>query len=228
MRTIPREVYFLNKAQTAVLIGTLLGDGGLRYHGKNCRLHVKHSASQLPLVQFKRQIFNDLTTMPIREFSQMVRSKEYYFVEFVTRTDPSLTYFYNVFYRDGKKIIPKNIQQLLTDRLSLAVWFMDDGSAEYAGASFQTHCFGLEEVQLLQQCLKFNFELVTTIRQNKSKWILYIPKSSLIRFRELTKKDILDHFLYKLTPYSKKKINPVETERQGPAKRGYDTVRSVQ
>lgn len=158
--------------------------------------------------------------MKIREFTQFVKGNNYSFVEFVSRTHPDFTTFYNIFYRDGKKIVPENIETLLTEPLSLAVWFMDDGSAEYAGASFQTHCFGKSEVELLQHCLELNFHLLTTMRKNKGRWILYVPKRSLIKFHSLVKSFMLDRFLYKLIPYSvKNKANPVETARRCPNKK---------
>lgn len=219
----------MDKTQESVLIGTLLGDGGLRYKGRNCRLHIKHAAWQLPLVQFKHETFKNFVSMKIREFTQAVKGNNYSFIEFVSRIHPDFTIFYHIFYRDGKKIVPNNIEMLLTEPLSLAVWFMDDGSAEYAGASFQTHCFSENEVKLLQHCLERNFQLLTTIRQNKGKWILYVPKRSLIKFRSLVESSMLNRFSYKLIPYSERrnKINPVETARQIPIKSGYDTVRSA-
>jgi len=218
----------MDKTQESVLIGTMLGDGGLRYKGRNCRLHIKHAAWQLPLVQFKHEAFRSFVSMKIREFTQVVKGKRYSFAEFVSRINPDFTIFYNIFYRDGKKIVPKNIETLLTEPLSLAVWFMDDGSAEYAGASFQTHCFSKSEVELLQRCLERNFCLSMTVRRNKGKWILYVPKRNLIRFRSLVEPFMLDRFLYKLIPYSvKNKTNPVETARRVPIISGYDTVRSA-
>ncbi len=207
----------MDKVQEAVLVGTLLGDGGLRYKGRNCRLHIKHAAWQLPLVQFKHETFCDFVSMEIREFTQAVKGSRYSFAEFVSRTHPDFTVFYNIFYRGGKKIVPRNIAMLLTEPLSLAVWFMDDGSAEYAGVSFQTHCFTKKEVGSLQHCLETNFRLLTTIRKNKGKWVLYLLKRSLKRFCYLVKPFILDRFIYKLIPYSiKNKTNPVETARRVP------------
>lgn len=217
MRTIPREVCFLSKTQENVLIGTILGDGGLRYKGNNCRLHIKHAGWQLPLVQFKYQTFGNFVSMKVREFSQSVFGRNYRFAEFVSKTSPEFTRFYHLFYKDGKKIIPTNINKLLTDPLSLAVWFMDDGSAEYAGASLQTHCFTKSEVETLQFCLERNFRLATTKRMNKGSWVIYIPKNSLDRWKELVESQILALFNYKLKPYSiRKKSNPVETARRIP------------
>lgn len=207
----------MDKTQESVLIGTLLGDGGLRYKGKDCRLHIKHAAWQFPLVKLKHEIFQEFVSMGIRKFTQTVKGSEYSFIEFVSRTDPNFTNFYHIFYRDGKKIVPHNIDMLLTEPLSLAIWFMDDGSAEYAGVSFQTHCFSENGVKLLQHCLERNFQLVSTMRRNKGKWVLYVPKRNLMQFRRLVEPFMLDRFLYKLIPYSvKNKANPVETARQRP------------
>lgn len=206
MRTIPREVDFvLNKIQTSVLIGTLLGDGGVNYRGKECRLHIKHSANQLPLVNYKRKVFSNITRMKVRKFTQKVGEKDYIFAEFVTFTNSEFTKYRKLFYPSGKKVIPKNIKQLLIDPLSLAVWFMDDGSAEYAGASLQTHCFTETEVKQLMSCLKLNFKIKTTKRLNKGKWIIYFPKDSLPDLKRIIGNKILKEFEYKLKPYSKRK-----------------------
>ena len=57
------------------------------------------------------------------------------------------------FYKDKKKVISQKLKQLLKSPLSLAMWFMDDGCAEYAGVSFNTQCFSLKEVRFLSQIL---------------------------------------------------------------------------
>jgi len=206
MRTTPREVNFvLEKIQKNVLIGTLLGDGAVKYRGKECRLHIKHSANQLPLVNYKRKVFRNITRMKVRKFKQKVGEKDYVFAEFVTFTNPEFTKYRNLFYPSGKKIVPKNIKQLLVDPLSLAVWFMDDGSAEYAGASLQTHCFTESGVKRLMSCLKLNFKIKTTKRLNKGKWIIYFPKKSMPDLRKIIGKKILKEFKYKLEPYSERR-----------------------
>src|SRR5579859_4562998 len=104
MRTIPREdcidlklAFKLNSIQKAVLIGTLLGDGGIRQKGKFARLHIKHSLKQLPLVEYKRNIFSNITTMEINVFKQKVGNIDYNFAEFVTLTHPLFLECYKLF-----------------------------------------------------------------------------------------------------------------------------------
>lgn len=233
MRKTPREVcrhkkelFVLTALQQSVLIGTILGDAGIRYRGNECRLHIKHSARQLDLVRFKRQIFDSITSMSERVFVQQVQLKNYSFAEFVTLTHPIFTKYYHIFYRDNRKIIPDNIGTLLTNPLSLAVLIMDDGSAEYAGLSIQTHSFSKKEVILLATAINDNFGLKTTIRLNKGKWIIYFPKANMEKLKSLVGKYILPSFRYKFSPYCVRH-NPVETIRRTPHNEGYDIVRSL-
>lgn len=211
MRTIPREVqnftrikdsFKLSEKQKSVLLGTLLGDGSLKRRGNYYRLHIKHSHKQLLLVRYKREIFSNITSMPIRIFFQTVKDKDYKFCEFVTLTHPKFSEYRKLFYRGKKKVISQKLKQQLKDPLSLAVWFMDDGCAEYAGVSFSTHCFDLKEVRFLSHILKENFGLDSTVRKNKNGWIIYIPKDNLSKFKNTVKKYLLPSFLYKLEPYS--------------------------
>lgn len=209
MGTTPREVcsqkktlFRLSADQKSVLVGTLLGDGTMQRRGRHYRLHVKHSRNQLDLARFKRIIFEPIVEMKIRLFDQEVKGKKYEFVEFVTLTHAIFTDYYHLFYPQGKKQVPQTIFSYLTQPLSLAVWLMDDGSAEYAGVSLQTHSFSWSEVKLLQEVLKMNFSLETTMKKNKGKYIIYFPKSVLKRLRLLVEPLVLPSFRYKLQPYS--------------------------
>lgn len=210
MRAIPREVrnfnskkasFQLSDVQKAVLIGTLLGDGSLGKRGKFHRLHIKHSYNQFFFVEYKREIFSNIVNMKIRTFKQKVKEKEYKFAEFVTLTHPEFSRFYREFYKDGKKTISLNVSKQLTP-LSLAVWFMDDGCAEYAGLSFNTQCFSVEELQPLRKIILEAYNIETSVRKNKNGWIIYIPKRFISEFTEIVGKYILPKFRYKLTPYT--------------------------
>lgn len=217
MRAIPREVrkfdrikhsFSLSEKQKFVLLGTLLGDGSLKHRGNFYRLHVKHALNQISLVSYKRKIFSNITNMPTRVFSQKVKNKSYNFCEFVTLTHPEFSKYRKIFYRGGKKIVPKILTKEFTSPLSLAVWFMDDGSAEYAGVAFNTQCFTIRDVNFLRKVLKDNFGLETTKRRNKNGWIIYIQKKNLIKFEKLVWKYILPEFRYKFRPYSTRLRTP--------------------
>lgn len=210
MRTIPREVqgldaskqsFILSEKQKFVLVGTLLGDGAIKPKGRYHRLHIKHSQNQLKLAAYKREVFSNITSMPVRNFFQEVKGKSYGFCEFVTLTHPEFSYFYNMFYEDKVKRVTSKILAYLNP-LSLAIWFMDDGCAEYAGLSFSTHCFTSKEIELLKAAMKEKFMVDATSRRNKNGWILYVPKKNVDRFYEIVWPYLLPEFRYKLYPYS--------------------------
>lgn len=185
------------------MIGTMLGDGGLRYRGKNCRLHIKHSLKQLSLVNYKWRIFEPIISMKVRKFSQKVGIKDYNFAEFVTLTHPIFTHYYQLFYRNNKKVVTDEVAAAI-DPLILAVWIMDDGSAEYAGLSIQTHSFSVEEVSLLINSIKKNIGIQATMRMNKGKYIIYFPFRTLHDLKAKLSRYVLPEFEYKFIPYREK------------------------
>lgn len=189
----------LTEFQQAVLVGTLLGDGSIAKHGYHHRLFVKHKAAHRSLVEWKREVFDDFTTMPLHEFEQQLNGRRYPCVQFVTRTDPAFTVWRQRFYRGRRKIVPSDIDRLLTP-LSIAVWLMDDGTAERAGMSFQTHSFEHEEVQRLATLLQEQFGLRTSLMKNHGAWIVYVYGSSLETLKALVAPYVLPQFTYKLIP----------------------------
>ena len=156
----------LSPDQKSVLIGTLLGDGCLAMHGHHARLHVKHKAAHRSLAEFKRSTFESYLSMGLHEFGQQLGGKRYPCVQFATRTSPVFTSWRRRFYRDGRKQVPDDITDLLTP-LAVAVWFMDDGSADHCGVTIQTHSFDHAEVEQLARALLEGFDIVATIRENK-------------------------------------------------------------
>lgn len=211
MRTTPREVqdfakvkasFTLSEIQRSVLFGTLLGDGSLKRRGNYHRLHIKHSEKQISFVRYKYNIFSNITNMKINSFSQEVNGKQYRFSEFVTLTHPEFTKVYQKFYPKGKKRVNNKVVEDFSNPLGLAVWYMDDGSADYAGLSFNTQCFYKKDVDLLRILLKDRFNLSTTKRRNKNGWIIYIPKRDVSKFVNMIRPYVLPYFKYKLRPYS--------------------------
>jgi hypothetical protein len=187
----------LTGRQRAVLVGTLLGDGCLAKHGRFHRLHVKHKAAHRVLAEFKRDVFTEFVGMPLHEFDQQLGGKSYPCVQFATRTSPLFTEWYARFYRAGRKVVPHNIASYLTP-LSLTVWFMDDGAADHAGATFQTHSFTGEEVHLLIETLQRRFDLALNPRRNRGRWIIYVKSVSMRRLNEILAPHLLPGFAYKI------------------------------
>ena len=156
----------LSSRQQDVLVGTLLGDGCLAKHGYYHRLHVKHKEAHRALVQYKYDVFRDFVSMDLHAFGQKLKGREYPCVQFATRTSPLFSEWHARFYREGRKIVPADIAHYLTS-LAVAVWFMDDGAADFAGVTFQTHSFDCEGLELLQRALQKNFEVVHDLSQEQ-------------------------------------------------------------
>jgi LAGLIDADG DNA endonuclease family len=77
---------------------------------------------------------------------------------------------------------------------------MDDGAADYAGLTFQTHSFRAEETSRLAAALRVEYGLHTSVRANRGSSIVYVTAESMPRLREIVKPHILPELEYKLTP----------------------------
>ena len=88
---------------------------------------------------------------------------------------------------------------------------MDDGAADHWGATFQTHSFSVEEVEFLGEVLRERFGLATNLRKNRGAWIIYVPATSMARFRQILAPHLLPEFAYKTAT---KVLDPVETARR--------------
>ena len=112
--------------------------------------------------------------------------------------------YWNTFYLNKKKIIPANIASLLTNPLSLAIWFMDDGYKrnDCNALRLSTDSFTKDEHVILQSVLKNNFGIETTLHKKGKYWNLYIPQRESKKFIALIKPYIMPKLAYKvaLTP----------------------------
>ncbi len=146
------------------LLGIILGDARLEWHGRGVRLTLNHSIKQKSYIEWKRQELVELLPSPI-----FLHAKgPYPFWRFVTRIDPGLQKLWKIFYTDGVKYVPENISELLRTPKALAVWLMDDGTQDRRQGSvlFETQCYTRLEIELLQGCLQRNFGLSTNIHQS--------------------------------------------------------------
>lgn len=204
VRVTPREVQgrstkLLSQEQRAVLTGTLLGDGCLAKHGRFHRLHIKHKLAHESLALMKYEAFRDFISMEPHYFEQRLGDRRYPCVQFATRTDPVFSEWHRCFYRGRRKIVPVDIARELSP-LALAVWLMDDGAADYAGVTIQTHSFRSAESNRLAAILRAEYGLEATTRRNRGSWIIYVPARSIRDLTEMVEDHILPGFEYKLIP----------------------------
>ncbi len=186
----------LSKLQHLVVIGTILGDGCLitSTSGKAARLQVRHKKSHFEYVEWKYKFFRDwVLTRPRHD----AFNKSWYFR---TISHPDLMDIRRVFYVNNHKIIPENISTILTNPLSLAIWFFDDGNGypRYEGLRISSYAFGQEGNSLLQTTLQRNFNLDTSLIKDSKGLQLLFPLSSSYKLYNLIKPYCLPCMQYKL------------------------------
>ncbi len=194
----------LTKKQNSVLIGTILGDGFLQKTGeKNARLRLEHSQKQKDYVLWKGNIFGRLFQGKPSYLERIhPKSKETYkYCRWQSTATPAFGKMRKYFYPIGKKIIPDNIGEILTENITLAVWYMDDGyfnkvdrnSYIYLGRTTRT------EAEILQKAIEKNFAILPTIYDKKNKgYALFFGATETKKLQELIHPYIIPSLQYKL------------------------------
>ena len=181
----------LTNVQESILIGSLLGDGTMR-RKINAYLEINHAYSQKILVDWIYTEFKNLVLTPPKCRKGNGNREAY---RFFTRSLPVLTPFYDKFFINGKKIIPDNLK---LNALSLAVWFMDDGSKSRSAIYLNTQQFSVEEQKKLIFILKDQFNLDSTLNKDKIYFRIRVRSESSKKMVKIINKYILPDFRYKL------------------------------
>lgn len=200
----------ISRRQKAIIIGSVLGDGYLEYDGyRGTRLQIKQAEKRKEYVLW---LYKELKEFCRTEPKQKSDNMQWYFG---TRFFIELTKIRAIFYRD-RKIIPDTIGKLLADPLSLAIWYMDDGTLDWRlhdhfAFSLTVNCFSVREVKKLQKTLYDNFGIIASVQnplcRGKRYPKLYIGKNGRMRFLSLIQPYMHECFAYKLPPLT----NPSET-----------------
>src|SRR3989344_6813429 len=105
----------LSQKQRDIIVGLLLGDGSLEFDGfKASRLQIKQAERKGEYVAWLYQNLADFVkTVP----QQRSDTQQWYFS---TRSLRELEEFRDLFYRDRRKVVPKQISELLKSPISLA------------------------------------------------------------------------------------------------------------
>ncbi len=206
----------LNPEQKELLIGSLIGDGCVSKHHNginSCRFIETHSIAQLDYLMWKKDILQNFVSSNI-QFIDNSKNKSYsngISACFYTVLHKEFVYFYELFYKDGKKQIPDNIK---LSPLSLAVWFFDDGSVSKNGknswfATFHVEGFSEHDIDVLRKMLKSTFGIDSFIVKVKN------GKYNIIRLNNKEYKklcEIISPFGMNCMNYKIKFFdNPVET-----------------
>ena len=135
----------LTDVQKDILIGTILGDACLEWGKtyKNARLRFdqtfpNHASYLMHIFSHFYDLSGKGPKVSFRKADKRT-GKVYSSVHFKTLVFPCFNYYYDLFYKNGKKFIPDNIIELLNARV-LAYWICDDGGK---GSNNETHLYTL-------------------------------------------------------------------------------------
>jgi len=192
--TVGRLNQKLSRLQKSLIIGSILGDGYIRIvDGRsNAFLEINHSSKAKKYVDWKYEILKNICVSGPKERVSGVGRKAY---RFFTRQLEEITYLYKLFYKDKKKVIPRNLK---LDPMILAVWYMDDGSkSSKEDIYLNTQQFSMNDQKFLLHALR---ELNIKARLNKDKqyYRIRILKESIGTFMKIIDKEMEDSMRYKM------------------------------
>lgn len=111
---------------------------------------------------------------------------------------PGFNEFRDKFYQLNVKIVPDNINELLTP-IGLAFLLMDDGSKHGSGMHIGVYAFTNADVDKLMFTLQDKFNIKCSIHYNRDKKPrIYIFKESMDTLINLVKPFFIKEMLYKL------------------------------
>jgi LAGLIDADG DNA endonuclease family len=201
---LERSQLVLSKDLKEILTGLLMGDlcAHKRKTGVNARLLVEqgliHKEYLCHLYELLKMYCGTGPKISNR-LPDKRTGKIYTRIKFQTYTLPCFTELYNIFYPDGKKIIPLNIGSLLTP-LGLAYWIADDGGLCQTSKRLilSTNSYTLEEVKILVSVLNNKWNLNCYVNNHACGYRILIPKKSLPILQTLLKDIMPAMMLFKL------------------------------
>lgn len=206
----------INNLMLELINGSLLGDGCMRNYSfeksstaKNSKLVMGHSDKQIEYITFKKELFEKnnckCSLSKITPSESIIEGRK--IISNEIRLSTSHNKQFNIirdeWYNDSFKIIPKTLK--LTP-LTLAIWFMDDGSKHTSSYYLHTQGFTIKDqiflIEILKRDLNIDAVLHSASRFNKTtneiSHNIYINAKSKELFTNLIKNYICNTMLYKL------------------------------
>ncbi|MBT7767259.1 MAG: hypothetical protein HN730_08885 [Bdellovibrionales bacterium] len=180
----------LLEIQKSLIEGCLLGDGYMRCKS-NAHLQITHSINQKKYVDWKYQLLKDYVLTPPKPYKGNGGRVGY---RFFTRSLPQFTRFYNRYYKEGKKVIPRDLQ---LNPFSLAVWFMDDGSKSRNSCYLNTQQFSLSDQNYLKLVLQKQFGIKPNLDKDKIYLRLRFSVTDTKKLKKIIQQFVLPELQYK-------------------------------
>lgn len=201
----------LTKKQKAAIIGMVLGDGYLQKTGQlNARLRLEHSLKQQNYLIWKINLLPCLFQgkYSIIHRRHPISEKTYSYIRHQSNASPYLGKVRKIFYSDGQKKIPEELEKFLVDEIALAIWYLDDGYYCRRDNSMYIYLGKVSEVEakIISKSIFNVFNIKNTILNKKSKgFVIYISPRKIKKVVEIVQKYMPESMAYKLPS------NPVTT-----------------
>lgn len=179
------------------IYGMLLGDSSIikekRSASNNIRISTTHGEAQLDYLKLKQHMFGE-DNFAIYEGKSGYCDNVVYRGSLVMDVNVS-NHVLNDCYSNGKKIITQSMIDKITP-MSLALWYMDDGSIKHRSANdsnnpnivLSTCGFTKEENEILIDMLQNKFGVEANLRKEKDKyWSIYITVKGTKVFLDIIK-----------------------------------------
>ena len=180
----------LTEEQKSIITGKLLGDGSLR-RKLNTLLEINHSYKQKDYVFWQYEKFKNFVGTPPKLRKSGVNRFSY---RFTTLSTSELNRFYDEFYSNGSKSIPTALN---LNGLSLAIWFMDDGSRDRKSVYLNTQQFNVADQVILLTALN-KMQLNASLNKDKCYFRIRLRLESMARFKNLVNPFLIESMRYKL------------------------------
>lgn len=192
---------FLTQKQKSIIYGTILGDAYLQKTGKkNARIRLEHGKAQKDFLFWKVEMLSPLFQGKPKYLERIhpITKKKYCYWRHQSQTIPYFGKLREIFYPNGKKQIPKDLDKYITPT-ALAVWYMDNGY--YYGRDKCSYLYlgnvSLKEAETAFHLLKGKFDILTIVKKKKKGYALYFPPNQTRKLKKLIKRYTIPLFDYK-------------------------------
>jgi len=164
------QMFVLAPYQFFVAVGLLLSDGWIEFPSRQSYARIKFEQS-LDKFEYFWNVYNVLSpycaSYPhLRHI--LLNGKSFYALRLQTRSLPSFSQLSHLFIRDGVKIVPDDIYNLLNP-VALAQWIQGDGGNHPDGGLYlSTDCFSIQDVVRLMNVLIVRYGLNCSMHKHRT------------------------------------------------------------
>ena len=200
----------LSKVAREIVLGCLLGDGcvrkpnataksGINYY-RHYKFQIRHSPTQKEYVNWLYSHLKPLCHSEPKEYRYLNKrlNKYYSCIDLITRTNSFFTRLRKLYYPTGKKEIKRKILNQLTP-LSLAVWYMDDGTTDHKKQVWlATNSYSYEQHLIIKDYFKEVWNIDVNIVKERNQFKIAFTILGGKAFCKLIRPYIIPSMEYKL------------------------------